>query len=96
MIAQAWHSTSEYKIDGVSLTGLMAALLLDHAAGPRATRALPAEWRGLRSLRARKLIRFNGAIRPTHSIATVRGRESLPPYWRGRPMRWLRETMKKC
>lgn len=63
------------KIDGRALTTQMAAMLLEHAGGPRPTHAVVMELRVLRSLRERSLIRFNRAYRPTFSIATSRGRE---------------------
>lgn len=66
-----------FKIDGAVLTRPMAGVLLDHAGGPRPTRAVVAEMRILRSLRVRNLIRFNRVNRPTHSLATIRGREVI-------------------
>ena len=68
---------SQFKIGGTLLTGPMVAALLDHAGGPRPTRAVDKEMRILRSLRARQLIRFSRPNRPTHSIATTRGREVI-------------------
>lgn len=67
----------QFKIDGAMLTRPMAAVLLDHAGGPRPTRAAVMEMRILRSLKARKFIRFNRANRPTYSVATTRGREII-------------------
>jgi hypothetical protein len=66
-----------FKVEGTLLTGPMTALLLDHASGPRLARAVVMEMRILRALRARQLIRFNRPNRPTHSIATSRGREVM-------------------
>ena len=66
-----------FKIEGVVLTPTLALTLLDHANGPRPTRAAISELRVLHSLRARNLIRFNRPRRPTHTITTSRGREVL-------------------
>jgi hypothetical protein len=65
------------KLNGTVLTPRMAAVLLEHAGGPRPTRAVVSELRVLRSLWERSLIRFNRANRPTHSMATTRGREVI-------------------
>jgi hypothetical protein len=59
------------------LTPRMSLVLLEHAGGPRPTRAVVMELRVLRSLWERSLIRFNRANRPTHSIATPCGREVI-------------------
>lgn len=66
-----------FKVDGVTLTPALAITLLDHAHGPRPTRAAIAELRLLQALRARSLVRFNRPRRPTHTITTARGREVL-------------------
>jgi hypothetical protein len=65
------------KFYGPVLTARMTAVLLEHASGPRPTRAVMTELRVLRSLWERGLIRFNRRKRPTHSIATTRGREVI-------------------
>jgi hypothetical protein len=65
------------ELDGALLTRPMAAMLVAHANGPRPTRAISTELQTLRALRARKLIRFNRATRPTHTVATSRGREII-------------------
>ena len=70
-------SPKQIRIDGAVLTRAMTVVLLEHAGGPRPARAAVMEMRLLRSLKARKLIRFNRANRPTHSIATTRGREAI-------------------
>ena len=77
MVTGAKLSKKALKGAGVSLTPALVLLLLDHAQGARPTRAAIGELRLLQSLRARKLIRFNRPMRPTHTIATVRGREVL-------------------
>ena len=66
-----------FEFDGALLTRPMAAMLITHANGPRPTRAVGSELQTLRALRARKLIRFNRATRPTHTVATSRGREII-------------------
>jgi hypothetical protein len=66
-----------FELDGAQLTRPMAAMLIAHANGPRPTRAISTELQTLRALRARKLIRFNRATRPTHTVATSRGREII-------------------
>ena len=65
------------ELDGALLTRPMAAMLIAHANGPRPTRAIGSELQTLRALRARRLIRFNRATRPTHTVATLRGREII-------------------
>ena len=64
------------KYNDPALTVRMTAVLLEHANSPRPTRAVT-ELRVLRPLWQRGLIRFNRPRRPTHSIATVRGREIM-------------------
>ena len=66
-----------FELNGALLTRPMAAMLIAHANGPRPTRAVGSELQTLRALRARKLIRFNRATRPTHTVATSRGREII-------------------
>ena len=66
-----------FEVDGALLTRPMAAMLIAHANGARPTRAVNTELQTLRALRARKLIRFNRATRPTHTVATSRGREII-------------------
>jgi hypothetical protein len=63
------------KLDGVVLTGPMAAVLLSHANGPRPIRSSDKDTHTLKALKARRLIYFNRLNRPTHTIATSRGRE---------------------
>ena len=65
------------KLDGAVLTGLMAAVLLAHANGPRQIRGSDKETRTRKALKARRLIYFNRLNRPTHTIATSRGRELI-------------------
>jgi hypothetical protein len=63
--------------NGAALTPRMAAVLLEHAGGPRPTRAVVMELRVLRSLWERCLIRFNRHNRPTYTVATTCGRELI-------------------
>jgi hypothetical protein len=60
---------------GVSLSRLMAAIMIGHSAGPRKIRA--EERPTLRALRARGLIYFDRKMRPTHSMATDKGRDLI-------------------
>jgi molybdenum-dependent DNA-binding transcriptional regulator ModE len=68
---------SQFKFNGKVLTARLVAVLLEHAGGPRPLHAQVMELRALRSLAASGLIRFNRANRPTHSMATARGREVI-------------------
>ena len=65
------------RLDGAVLTGLMAAVLLAHANGPRQIRSSDKETRTRKALKARRLIYFNRLNRPTHTLATSRGRELI-------------------
>jgi hypothetical protein len=65
------------RVNGTVLTPRMTAVLLEHAGGPRPTRAAVMELRVLRSLWERSLIRFNRHYRPTHTVATRLGREVI-------------------
>jgi hypothetical protein len=62
-------------VDGVSLTGQMIRVLLDHVAGERTLKVSDGDT--LRALRARRLIRFNRLVRPWRTIVTSRGREVM-------------------
>jgi hypothetical protein len=53
----------------------MAAIMIEHSNGPRPIRV--EERDTLRALRARGLIYFNRNLRPTHSLATSKGREII-------------------
>jgi len=59
------------------LTPSMHAMLMEHAEGPRKTRATTQELRTLQALRDRGLIFFNRLTRPTRTTANVRGREVI-------------------
>ena len=60
-------------VDGVQLTGLMVTMLTEHASGDRPVKVSDLET--LRALRARGLIRFSHAVRPSRTFTTPRGRE---------------------
>ena len=55
----------------------MAAVLTAHAEGPRQIRSSDQDTPTLKALRARRLIYFNRLNRPTHTLATSRGRELI-------------------
>ena len=74
---QRQRRPQQIKIDGAVLTPAMAAVLLEHAGGPRPIHVVAMELRILRSLKARGLICFNRLTRPTHSIATTHGRGGI-------------------
>jgi hypothetical protein len=77
----------------VKLTPSMLAMLMEHAKGPRKTRASARELRTLHALRDRGLIYFNRLTRPTCTKATVRGREVIAAIQRAQagPSRRTRE-----
>ena len=60
-------------VDGVQLTGLMVTMLTEHASGDRPVKVSDLET--LRALRARGLIRFSHAVRPSRTFTTPRDRE---------------------
>lgn len=63
------------KINRVSLSRPMAAVLIGHSSGPRPIRIDERET--LLALRARGLISFDRNWRPRHSIATEKGRDVI-------------------
>jgi len=63
------------KINGLSLSRPMAAILIDHSSGPRPIRVEERET--LRALRARGLISFDRKLRPRHSLVTDKGRDVI-------------------
>ena len=65
------------RLKGTILTRPMAVVLMAHVVGPRQMRSSDKETHTLKALRARRLIYFNRLNRPTHTIATVRGRELI-------------------
>jgi hypothetical protein len=77
---------------GVKLTPLMLAMLMEHAIGPRKTRASARELRTLYALRDRGLIYFNRLTRPTRTTANVRGREIIAAIQQMKTGGWLRPT----
>ena|ERR1051326_3051988 len=68
-------------VDGVNLSRSMMSLLIAHASGDRAMKI--AESETLRALKARGLIRYNRLNKPSHTIATPRGREVIQLSWHG-------------
>ena len=64
-------------IGGVPLTARMVELLLEHADGPRPTRAFAPEMRVLKALWMYGLITFHRRNRPKFSVVTSRGRECM-------------------
>ena len=62
-------------VDGVRLSGLMVSVLIGHASCERPVKV--SEGETLRALKARGLIRFNRLNKPSHTIATSRGREII-------------------
>ena len=64
-----------FKLHDMVLSGFMAAVLMEHANGPRRVRVDETET--LKALRARRLIYFNRLVRPTFTLATTRGREII-------------------
>jgi hypothetical protein len=65
------------KLQGTQLTRSMAVVLMVHADGPRQIRSSDRDTPTLKALRARRLIYFNRLNRPTHTLATSRGRELI-------------------
>jgi hypothetical protein len=78
--APAWRrkTSSKYiRLQGTLLTRPMALVLMTHADGPRRIRSSDKETHTIKALKARRLIYFNRLNRPTHTIATSRGREFI-------------------
>jgi hypothetical protein len=79
----------------VKLTPSMLAMLMEHANGPRETRASARELRTLQALRDRGLIYFNRLTRPTRTTANSRGREIIAAILQTQTGGWPRPTVEQ-